>query len=200
MGLHPHAPPGDTSCVPRGIVVAVCEELRRGISPVDHVADVLERLSGDRHNAVVALDGERALRDAAALTAELRDRGPRGPLHGLAVGVKDLIDVAGLPTRAGSAVRADAPPAARDAEVVARLRRAGAVVVAKLHTHEFGVGPTGDVSVDGPARNPRAPGRIPGGSSSGPAAADPDDDPPVTRVRSCGLRAGPVAAVSPTGP
>jgi aspartyl-tRNA(Asn)/glutamyl-tRNA(Gln) amidotransferase subunit A len=93
-----------------------------------------------------------------------------GPLSGWAVAVKDLIDVAGLPTRCGSAVLADAAPARHDATVVARLRAAGAVVVVKTHTHEFGYGPTGDVAVEGPCRNPHDPQRITGGSSSGSAA------------------------------
>ncbi|HSL09088.1 MAG TPA: amidase [Pseudonocardiaceae bacterium] len=93
-----------------------------------------------------------------------------GPLSGWPVAVKDLIDVAGLPTHCGSAVLADAAPAQHDAAVVARLRAAGAVVVAKTHTHEFGFGPTGDVAVEGPCHNPHDPQRITGGSSSGSAA------------------------------
>jgi Asp-tRNA(Asn)/Glu-tRNA(Gln) amidotransferase A subunit family amidase len=141
------------------------------LSPREHVADVLDRLAADPFNTVVALDAERALAEAAALTEELARGRWRGPLHGVALGVKDLIDVAGLPTRCGSNVLADAPPAAVDAAAVARLRAAGAVVVAKLHTHEFAAGPTGDVAATGPARNPHDPTRIPGGSSSGPAAA-----------------------------
>jgi aspartyl-tRNA(Asn)/glutamyl-tRNA(Gln) amidotransferase subunit A len=141
------------------------------LSPVEHVDDVVRRLAGDSHNAVVALDAERARAEAAALTEELTQGRWRGPLHGIALGVKDLIDVAGMPTRCGSAVLADAPPAAADAPAVARLRAAGVVVVAKLHTHEFAYGPTGDVAATGPARNPHDPTRITGGSSSGPAAA-----------------------------
>ncbi|MGH8921697.1 MAG: amidase, partial [Actinomycetes bacterium] len=94
-----------------------------------------------------------------------------GALSGWAVGVKDVIDVAGVPTRCGSAVLADAAPAQHDAAVVARLRAAGAVVVAKTHTHEFAYGPTGDVAVNGPCRNPHDLQRITGGSSSGSAAA-----------------------------
>ncbi|SHK44466.1 aspartyl-tRNA(Asn)/glutamyl-tRNA(Gln) amidotransferase subunit A [Pseudonocardia thermophila] len=133
------------------------------LDPVAHVQEVLERLAADPFNAVVALDADRALAEAAR---------PRpGPLSGVPVGVKDLIDVAGLPTRCGSAVLADAPPAAADAPVVAKLRAAGAIVVAKLHTHEFAYGPTGDVAATGPARNPHDPTRITGGSSSGSAAA-----------------------------
>ena len=150
----------------------LADAIRTGrLSPTEHVRDVLARLAADRCNGVIALDAERALADAAARTAELATGGARGPLHGVAVGVKDLIDVAGLPTRAGSDALADAPPATADAPVVARLRAAGAVVVAKLHTHEFAYGPTGDVAATGPARNPHDPRRITGGSSSGSAAA-----------------------------
>ena len=141
------------------------------LSPLEHVTDALDRLAADEHNAVVTLDREGALAAAAALTEELAAGRWRGPLHGVALGVKDLIDVAGLPTRCGSNVLADAPPADADAPAVARLRAAGAVVVAKLHTQEFAHGPTGDVSATGPARNPHDRTRITGGSSSGSAAA-----------------------------
>lgn len=146
--------------------------LRSGaLSPVEHIRDACERLAADTHNAVITLDAERALAQAHGLAAELARGEWRGPLHGVAVGVKDLFDVAGLPTRAGSEVLSGAPPATTDAAIVARLREAGAVVVAKLHTHEFAYGPTGDVAASGPARNPHDPTRITGGSSSGSAAA-----------------------------
>ncbi|MCX6466510.1 MAG: amidase [Pseudonocardiales bacterium] len=146
--------------------------LRAGeLSPVDHVRDACDRLAADTHGAVVVLDDGRALAEAAERAAELARGEWRGPLHGVAVGVKDLYDVAGLPTRAGSNVLDGHPPAAADAALVTRLREAGAVVVAKLHTHEFAYGPTGDVSASGPARNPHDPTRITGGSSSGSAAA-----------------------------
>jgi len=161
------------------MVVGVMSSLRelgmalrsRALSPVEHVAEVLQRLAADTHNAVVTLDVEGASAQASVLADELARGQWRGPLHGVAVGVKDLFDVAGLPTRAGSDVLRDAPPAGADAPVVARLREAGAIVVAKLHTHEFAYGPTGDVAATGPARNPHDPTRITGGSSSGSAAA-----------------------------
>ncbi|HEY0815225.1 MAG TPA: amidase, partial [Pseudonocardia sp.] len=143
----------------------------RECSVVEHVGDALERLAADPFNTVVTLDADRALARAALLDAELARGAWRGPLHGVAVGVKDLIDVAGLPTKAGSLVRADAAAADVDAAVVARLLEAGAVVVAKLHTHEFAYGPTGDVAATGPAHNPHDPALITGGSSSGSAAA-----------------------------
>ena len=140
-------------------------------TPTEHVAQTLERLAADPLNTVITLDPDRAMATAAALTTAAAQGRWRGPLHGIAVGIKDLIDVAGLPTRCGSDVLRDAPPAAADAPVVARLRAAGAVVVAKLHTQEFAHGPTGDVAATGPARNPHDPTRITGGSSSGSAAA-----------------------------
>ena len=118
---------------------------------------VLAALADDPHNAVVHIFAT-------------PDAGRTGPLSGIPVAIKDLIDVAGVPTRCGSAVLADAPAAGQDAAVVARLRAAGALVVAKTHTHEFGYGPTGDVAVQGPCRNPHDPQRITGGSSSGSAA------------------------------
>ncbi len=113
-------------------------------------------LAGNPHNAIVQVVAERGTRP--------------GPLSGVTLAVKDLIDVAGVPTRCGSAVLADVPPARQDAAVVAGLRAAGAVVVAKTHTHEFGYGPTGDVAATGACRNPHDPQRITGGSSSGSAA------------------------------
>jgi Asp-tRNA(Asn)/Glu-tRNA(Gln) amidotransferase A subunit family amidase len=118
---------------------------------------VAAALAADPHNALVCI----ATKPEATRS---------GPLSGVPVGVKDLIDVAGVPTRCGSAVLAGAPPAREDAAVVALLRAAGAVVLAKTHTHEFGYGPTGDVAVSGPCRNPHDPQRITGGSSSGSAA------------------------------
>jgi len=88
-----------------------------------------------------------------------------GPLAGVPVGVKDLVDVAGVPTRCGSRARVDAPPATDDAAIVRMLRAAGAVVVGKTVTTEFAY------FDPGPTRNPHDPSRTPGGSSSGSAAA-----------------------------
>lgn len=88
-----------------------------------------------------------------------------GPLGGIPLGVKDIVDVAGLPTRCGSVLRAGAAPAADDAAIVAAWRRAGAVPVGKTVTTEFAY------FSPGPTANPAAPGHTPGGSSSGSAAA-----------------------------
>lgn len=141
------------------------------LSPTEHVDDVLARLSRDRLNTVITLNADRARAQASRLADEAAQGHWRGPLHGIAVGVKDLIDVQGLPTRCGSHVLDDAPPADADAPVVAALRAAGAIVVAKMHTQEFAHGPTGDAAATGPAHNPHDPTRITGGSSSGSAAA-----------------------------
>lgn len=102
---------------------------------------------------------------ARARAAELTGSEPLGPLHGIPVAIKDLIDVAGLPTTASSKVLAG-NIATRDAPVVERLRRAGAVVVGKTNTQEFAYG-----VVSPPTRNPWDLERIPGGSSGGSGAA-----------------------------
>lgn len=103
---------------------------------------------------------------AAALDAQARAGHLRGPLHGIPVGVKDVIDVAGHPTRANCPARDDLPPAAADATVVAHLRAAGAVILGKTHTTELAF----YESVP-PTRNPHDLSRTPGGSSAGSGAA-----------------------------
>jgi aspartyl-tRNA(Asn)/glutamyl-tRNA(Gln) amidotransferase subunit A len=113
---------------------------------------------------------ERALADAARADAELAAGQDRGPLHGIPVGIKDLIDVAALPTTADAPGRADAV-AQTDADVVERLRAGGAVIVGKLATYEWGtVGPDKS-GLFPPARNPWSLDHITGGSSSGSAVA-----------------------------
>ncbi len=96
-----------------------------------------------------------------------------GPLHGVPIVVKDIIDVAGMPTKAGSATRPDPAPAATDATVVANLRAAGAITVAKTHTVEFAFGGWGTNASQGTPRNPWKPDEphTPGGSSSGTGVA-----------------------------
>ena len=119
-------------------------------------------------DAAGALGGVVARRDDAALAeADGLDRLPmerRGPLHGIPVTVKDVIDVGGMPTAAGSAAWLEHPE--RDAGAVALLRAAGAIVVGKVATHEFALGVTTPQ-----ARNPHDPSRIPGGSSGGSGIA-----------------------------
>nr|BAL52534.1 aspartyl-tRNA(Asn)/glutamyl-tRNA (Gln) amidotransferase subunit A [uncultured Chloroflexota bacterium] len=96
---------------------------------------------------------------------------PETPLAGVPLAIKDLIDVAGLPTTAGSPRFFGAQPAVKDAEVIRRLKQAGATILGKTHTHEIALGITGINPHYGAARNPHDPQRITGGSSSGSAAA-----------------------------
>ena len=123
-----------------------------------------------RTNAFIRIDADGARSDAKAADDE-RARGvDRGPLHGMPISIKDLIDIAGQPTTAGSHVRAG-HVAAADAPVIQRLRTAGAVLIGKTNVHEFALGPTSDESAFGPVLNPVDPTRIAGGSSGGSAAA-----------------------------
>jgi len=153
------------SAVAAPTVVELAAEVRSGrASPVDLVERALARLAacdGDV-GAFVAVDAEAARREAQAA--------PAGPLQGVPFGVKDLFDVAGQVTRAGSRVPPD-PPAARDAAAVARLRAAGAVVLGRTRTHEFAWGITTQHEELGGTRNPWDTSRVPGGSSGGSAAA-----------------------------
>ena len=117
-------------------------------------------------NSFIGVRAEEALAEADALDGEE----PRGPLHGVPVAVKDVIDVAGARTTAASAILAD-NVAIEDATVVSRLRAAGAVVVGKLNTHEFAFGAMTTSPHFGPARNPWDTSRICGGSSGGSGGA-----------------------------
>src|SRR5262249_15292850 len=121
-------------------------------------------------NAFVTVDAAGAHRSAEQARAE-RARGvDRGPLHGVPVAVKDIVDTAGLATMMGSRHCAGHVPST-DADGATRLRAAGAVIVGKTTTHEFAFGPTGDRSANGPGTNPHDPTRMAGGSSAGSAAA-----------------------------
>ncbi len=120
-------------------------------------------------NAFVRLFDD-AVEQARAADREIAAGAYRGPLHGIPISIKDLIDVRGLPTTAASRVRAG-HVALADAPVVARLREAGAVFVGKTNLHEFAFGVTSEDSAFGPVRHPRDPSRSPGGSSGGSAAA-----------------------------
>lgn len=121
-----------------------------------------------RLNATVAVLRDVALAEAAHRDALAKAGVNLGPLHGVPIAVKDIIDVAGTPTSAGTAARKAPPPAARDACVVARLRAAGAIVVAKTKTVEFAYGGWGTNDSQGTPHNPwHEEPHAPGGSSSG---------------------------------
>jgi aspartyl-tRNA(Asn)/glutamyl-tRNA(Gln) amidotransferase subunit A len=141
----------------------------RELSPVELMKALLDRIArlDPKLNAFIRLDGEAAMAQAKAAEAEIAAGRPRGPLHGVPVGIKDIIDVAGLPTTCHSKVLEDSVTAAVDAVCVARLRGAGAIVLGKLSTHEFAIGgPSFDLPWP-PARNPWNTDHHPGGSSSG---------------------------------
>ena len=121
-------------------------------------------------NSFVTVASERAMEAARAAEREIRAGRYRGPLHGVPLGVKDLISTAGLRTTMGSAFFEDHVPD-HDAAVVQKLEEAGAIIVGKTNTHEFAYGTTGDRSRFGPVGNPHDPSRISGGSSSGSGAA-----------------------------
>jgi aspartyl-tRNA(Asn)/glutamyl-tRNA(Gln) amidotransferase subunit A len=121
-------------------------------------------------NAFVTVLADSARQQAATLDAELGRGQCRGPLHGIVVGVKDIIHVEGVPTRAGSRSVGTLIPQ-QDATCVARLRAAGAIILGKLHSHELAGGMTSENELYGRARNPWNPDYIPGGSSGGSAIA-----------------------------
>ena len=113
---------------------------------------------------------DQALAQAKVLGEEQRAGRIRGPLHGIPIGIKDNIDTAGVRTTAASAVFEDRVPA-EDAEVVRRLKVAGAILIGKCNLHEFAQGGTSAISFFGPVRNPWKLERNAGGSSGGSAAA-----------------------------
>src|SRR5579883_241514 len=121
-------------------------------------------------NAFITVTRDFALGQARELEAEQRAGKFRGPLHGIPIALKDNIDTAGIRTTAASAVFDDSVPA-EDAEVVRRLKAAGAILIGKTNLHEFAFGGTSATSYFGPVRNPWALDHTPGGSSGGSAAA-----------------------------
>lgn len=142
------------------------------LTPVDVLEAQLARieLHDPALNAFLEVTAAPARREAEAATAEIRSGRRRGPLHGVPIGIKDLFDLAGFRTTAGSRILADRVPG-EDAFVVRRLREAGAVIVGKLNLHEFAYGLTSDNPHYGACRNPWNHDRVAGGSSGGSAAA-----------------------------
>jgi aspartyl-tRNA(Asn)/glutamyl-tRNA(Gln) amidotransferase subunit A len=119
-------------------------------------------------NAFITVTRELARSEAAAVDRDAAAGRWRGPLHGIPISIKDLVDIVGLPTTAASKVRAG-HVATADAPVVTRLRAAGAILLGKTNLHEFAFGTTNEDSAFGPSRNPHDPSRSPGGSSGGSA-------------------------------
>ena len=156
--------------------VATAEAIAAGQTSARAIVDTsLDRIAAtnDRLHAFIAVTAEEARAEADLLDVLAKRGVRRGPLHGVPVAVKDIIDVAGLKTRAGSVTRDHQPAATADAFVVSRLRAAGAVVVGKSHTVEYAFGGWGTNPVAGTPVNPHdaATPRNPGGSSSGTGVA-----------------------------
>jgi len=147
----------------------------RSVDLTERLLDRIGRLNGALH-AIVGLTRERALAEAATADAMIGTGDYLGPLHGIPYLAKDLFDVAGEVTTAGSRAMSNAPAAERDSAVVARLRRAGAVIMGRTNMTEFAYSGIGINPHFGTPRNPwdRATGRIPGGSSSGAAISVTD--------------------------
>jgi Asp-tRNA(Asn)/Glu-tRNA(Gln) amidotransferase A subunit family amidase len=134
----------------------------------DVVAGSLARIAAANKalNAFTAVTEARALKRAAAIDAARKNGERLGPLAGVPFAVKNLFDVAGLPTVAGSKINRDRKPAEQDSPLIARLEAAGAVLVGALNMGEYAYDFTGENVHDGPARNPHDTARMTGGSSA----------------------------------
>jgi aspartyl-tRNA(Asn)/glutamyl-tRNA(Gln) amidotransferase subunit A len=145
---------------------------RKSASPVDLTEACLKRI--DKYNSVlnafITVSSEQAMAAAREAAAEQKRGRWRGPLHGIPIALKDNIDTKGIRTTAASELFKDRVPS-EDAEVVRRLKDAGAVILGKVNLHEFAYGGTSDVTYFGAVHNPWALDHISGGSSGGSAAA-----------------------------
>jgi Asp-tRNA(Asn)/Glu-tRNA(Gln) amidotransferase A subunit family amidase len=145
---------------------------KREMSPVDLLRECLDAIKrqNSQLNAFITVTEASALAEARQAEHEIQSGNWRGPLHGIPIGLKDLIDTAGVRTTAASAIFLDRVPT-EDADVVKRLKRAGAVLIGKQNLHEFAYGGSSLISHFGPVHNPMNPEFIAGGSSGGSAAA-----------------------------
>jgi len=145
----------------------------RRISAEAVIGETFRRIVRDDNavNAFTAVLAYQALADARQLDADIAAHRPIGPLAGVPFAVKNLYDIGGLTTLAGSIIRKDAPPASADAPLVARLKAAGAILVGALNMDEFAYGFVTENHHYGPTRNPHDLSRVSGGSSGGSAAA-----------------------------
>jgi aspartyl-tRNA(Asn)/glutamyl-tRNA(Gln) amidotransferase subunit A len=154
-------------------IAAAAERLRAGtLTARDLVERCLAAIDtyGAATNAFTRVHADQARSAAGDADRQLRAGSDLGPLHGIPISLKDLIDEAGIPNTAGSKSLDDRIPEA-DAPLVAALRRSGAIVLGRTNLHEFALGTTSDESGFGPVRNPHDLSRSPGGSSGGSGAA-----------------------------
>ncbi len=145
---------------------------QRKVSPVELVRECLQIIDqlNPSLNAFITIMSESALTEAKQAEKEVHSGNWRGSLHGIPIGLKDLIDTAGVRTTAASAVFLNRVPS-QDADVVNQLKAAGAIIIGKQNLHEFAYGGSSLISHFGPVRNPVNPEFIAGGSSGGSAAA-----------------------------
>ncbi len=151
----------------------VSDRIRRGvISPVELTLACIERIEkrNPALNAFITITAEQALASARGHERELARGRYRGPMHGIPIGLKDNIDTGGIRTTAAAAALVDRVPDA-DAEVVRRLKAAGAVILGKLNMDECALGVSTTTGIFGATQNPWREGYSTGGSSGGPAAA-----------------------------
>jgi aspartyl-tRNA(Asn)/glutamyl-tRNA(Gln) amidotransferase subunit A len=151
----------------------IAEQFRkRALSAVELTTDCLARIErlNPKLNAFISVTAESALAAARQAEAEIRSGDWRGPLHGIPLALKDLIDTAGVRTTAASLLFKDRIPA-QDAEIVRRLKAAGAVLLGKQNLHEFAYGGSSMISAFGEVRNAWNREHITGGSSGGSATA-----------------------------
>jgi aspartyl-tRNA(Asn)/glutamyl-tRNA(Gln) amidotransferase subunit A len=164
--------PGDSDL--HWLTLAEASQLVRSkkVSPVELTKACLVRIEqlNPKLNAFITVTADAALAEARQAEVEIQRGNWRGPLHGIPVALKDLVDTAGVRTTAASGLFKDRIPT-EDAEVVRRLKRAGAVFLGKLNLHEFAYGGSSVISFYGPVRNPWQTDYCVGGSSGGSAAA-----------------------------
>lgn len=145
---------------------------KKEVSPVELTEACLARIEllNPELNSFITVSAEAALEEAKIAEAQIARGEWKGPLHGIPLAVKDLVEAAGVRITAASAVLQNFTPS-EDAEVVCRLRKAGAIMLGKLNLHEFAYGGSGLIGNFGPSRNPWNTAHITGGSSSGSASA-----------------------------
>jgi len=157
----------------RSTIQQLSEEIhKRSLSPVELTRDCLTRIEklNPHLNAFITVLAEPALADARRAEQEIQSGHYRGPLHGIPIGLKDILDTAGVRTTAASAQYKDRVPT-EDAEVVRRLRAAGAIILGKQNLHEFAYGGSSLISFFGEVHNAWDPSRVAGGSSGGSATS-----------------------------
>jgi aspartyl-tRNA(Asn)/glutamyl-tRNA(Gln) amidotransferase subunit A len=142
------------------------------VSPVELARECLSRIErlNPKLNAFITVTADSALAEARQAEAEIQRDRWRGPLHGIPIALKDLVDTAGVRSTAASGLFKDRVPT-QDAEIVRRLKAAGAVLLGKLNLHEFAYGGSSAIGYFGPVHNPWNLDYSPGGSSGGSAAA-----------------------------